>query len=55
MIALAGGQDHTLTVPAPLLIGNQRRTPADVVTAIDELLDQHTSGEIAGILTPWPS
>ena len=49
-VRLAGGQDHTLTVPAPLLIGDQRRTPADVVTAIDELLDQHTSGEIAGIL-----
>jgi len=47
---LAGGQDHTLTIPAPLPIGDQRRTPADVVTAIDELLDQHTSGEIAGIL-----
>jgi len=49
-IRLAGGQDHILTIPAPLLIGDQRRTPADVVTAIDQLLDQHTSGEIAGIL-----
>ena len=49
-VRLAGGQDHTLAIPAPLPIGDQRRTPADVVTAIDELLDQHTSGEIAGIL-----
>ncbi len=49
-VRLAGGQDHTLTIPAPLPIGDQRRTPAEVVTAIDELLDQHTSGEIAGIL-----
>jgi hypothetical protein len=49
-VRLAGGQDHTMAIPAPLLIGDQRRTPADVVTAVDELLDQHTSGEIAGIL-----
>jgi len=47
---LAGGQARTLTVPAPLPIGDQRRTPAQVITAIDELLGQHTSGEIAGIL-----
>ena len=49
-VRLAGGQTCTLTVPAPLPIGDQRRTPAEVTTAIDELLDQHTSGEIAGIL-----
>ena len=49
-VRLAGGQDHTITVPAPLPAGDQRRTPAEVVSAIDTLLDQHTSGEIAGIL-----
>ena len=49
-VRLAGGQACTLALPAPLPIGDQRRTPAEVVTAIDELLDQHTSGEIAGIL-----
>ncbi len=49
-VRLAGGQDHTLSIPAPLPVGDQRRTPAEVITAIDELLDQHTSGEIAGIL-----
>ena len=27
-----------------------RRTPPEVITAIDELLDHHTSGEIADIL-----
>src|SRR5580692_5725557 len=48
-VRLAGGQDHTITVPAPLPIGYQRRTPADVLAAIDELLDHHTTGEIAGI------
>jgi DNA invertase Pin-like site-specific DNA recombinase len=47
---LAGGQTRTLAIPAPLPIGDQRRTPADVLAAIDELLDQHTTGEIAGIL-----
>jgi hypothetical protein len=49
-VRLAGGQDHTLAIPAPLSIGDQRRTLVEVVTAIDELLDQHTSGEIADIL-----
>jgi DNA invertase Pin-like site-specific DNA recombinase len=49
-VRLAGGQDHTLTVAPPLPIGDQRRTPAEVLSAIDDLLDQHTSGEIAGIL-----
>ena len=49
-LRLAGGQNHTLTASPPLPIGDQRRTPAEVVSAIDDLLDQHTSGEIAGIL-----
>jgi hypothetical protein len=49
-VRLAGGQDHTITVSPPLPVADQRRTPAEVVSAIDTLLDQHTSGEIAGIL-----
>lgn len=49
-VRLAGGQDHTAAIAPPLPIGDQRRTPAEVRAAIDELLDQHTSGEIAGIL-----
>jgi hypothetical protein len=49
-VRLAGGQHRTLTIPAPLPVGDQRRTPADVLAAIDELLGQHTTGEIAGIL-----
>jgi DNA invertase Pin-like site-specific DNA recombinase len=49
-VRLAGGQHHALAIPAPLLIGDQRRTPAEVLAAIDELLDRHTTGEIAGIL-----
>jgi len=47
---LAGGQHHALAIPAPLPIGDQRRTPADVLTAINDLLDHHTTGEIAAIL-----
>ncbi len=49
-IRLAGGQDHTITVSPPLPVADQRRTPAAILSAIDTLLDQHTSGEIAGIL-----
>ena len=49
-VRLAGGQDHTITVSPPQPVADQRRTPAEVVSAIDALLDQHTSGEIAGIL-----
>ena len=49
-VRLAGGQHRTLAIPAPLPVGDQRRTPADVLAAIDELLDRHTTGEIAGIL-----
>ena len=49
-VRFAAGEHTTLTIPAPLPVGEQRRTPAAVVAAIDELLDQHTSGEIAEIL-----
>jgi DNA invertase Pin-like site-specific DNA recombinase len=44
------GQHTTLAIPAPLPASEQRRTPAQVVAAIDDLLDQHTSGQIAKIL-----
>jgi DNA invertase Pin-like site-specific DNA recombinase len=49
-VRLAGGQDHTLTIAPPPHIGDQRRTPPEVRAAINELLDQHTTGEIARIL-----
>ncbi|MPY85966.1 MAG: recombinase family protein, partial [Actinophytocola sp.] len=45
-----GGQDTTLTVPAPKPIGEQRKTPAQIVATVDELLDEHVSGQIAEIL-----
>ena len=44
------GQHTTVTMPAPKTAAEQRKTPAEVVTAINELLDRHVSGEIADIL-----
>jgi DNA invertase Pin-like site-specific DNA recombinase len=49
-IRLRGGQHHTLTLPVPKTGPEARRTPPEVITAIDELLDHHTSGQIAAIL-----
>jgi DNA invertase Pin-like site-specific DNA recombinase len=49
-VRLAGGQHHTLTLPVPKTGPEARRTPPEVLTAINELLGQHTTGEIAGIL-----
>ena len=49
-VRLAGGQDHTLTLPVPKPAWELRRTPPDVVTQIDELLDNHTCDQIADIL-----
>jgi DNA invertase Pin-like site-specific DNA recombinase len=49
-VRLRGGQDHTLTLPMPKTGPEARRTPPQVVAAIDELLDEHTSGEAAAIL-----
>jgi DNA invertase Pin-like site-specific DNA recombinase len=49
-IRLPGGQDNTLTLPMPKTACDMRTTPPEIVTAIDELLDQHTSSEIADIL-----
>ncbi len=49
-IRLAGGQHHTLTLPAPRPGWAIRQTPPQVIAAIDELLNHHTHAEIAGIL-----
>jgi DNA invertase Pin-like site-specific DNA recombinase len=49
-IRFPGGQDTTLTLPAPKPVGEQRKTPATVVAVVDELLDEHTSGRVAEIL-----
>ena len=49
-LRLPAGQHHTLTLPIPPTAAQLRKTPAAVVTAIDELLDRHTHAQIAGIL-----
>ena len=49
-VRLRGGQHHTLTLPMPKTGPDARRTPPEILAAIDELLDQHTSGETAVIL-----
>ena len=49
-VRLRGGQTCTLTLPMPKTGPEARRTPPEIITAIDELLDQHTSGDIAAIL-----
>jgi DNA invertase Pin-like site-specific DNA recombinase len=49
-VRLRGGQTCTLTLPMPKTGPEARRTPPEILTTIDELLDQHTSGQIAVIL-----
>jgi len=49
-VRFPAGQHTTLTMPAPKPSAEQRKTPPEVVAAIDELLDHHISGEIADIL-----
>ncbi|MFM9662867.1 recombinase family protein, partial [Streptomyces scabiei] len=50
-VRLTGGQEHTLTRPVPLASWQIRQTPPEVVAAIDALLNDHTDGQIAAILT----
>ena len=49
-IRLKGGQDHSLKLPLPLASWQLRKTPDDVVAAIDGLTEQHTDSQIAAIL-----
>jgi hypothetical protein len=49
-VRFKGGITKTLTLPRPLNYWEGRKTPAEVVTEIDRLLDHHTEKEIAGIL-----
>jgi DNA invertase Pin-like site-specific DNA recombinase len=49
-IRLPAGQHHTLTTPVPPTAAQMRKTPAESVAAIDELLDAHTHAQIAAIL-----
>ena len=49
-VRFKGGITKTLTLPRPLSYCEGRKTPAEVVTEIDRLLDHHTEKEIAEIL-----
>ena len=49
-IRLAGGQHRTLTLPVPEPAWKIRQTKAPTIAEIDQLLDHHTTAEIAGIL-----
>jgi len=49
-VRFKGGITKTLTLPRPLNAWQARKTPRQVVTEIDRLLDHHTEREIAGIL-----
>lgn len=46
-----GGTSKTLTLPLPRCAWEQRRTPPEVVTAIDEMLDDHPDYRLPDILT----
>jgi hypothetical protein len=49
-VRFRGGATHSLTIPAPLDAWHRRRTSDSIVEEIDQLLDNHTCAEIAGIL-----
>ena len=50
-IRFKGGMCRTLNLPLPKSAADQRRTPLEVVRAIDELLDDHPEFRIADMLT----
>ena len=50
-IRFKGGTCRTLNLPLPQSAWEQRRTPPEVVRAIDELLDNHPEYKVANILT----
>jgi DNA invertase Pin-like site-specific DNA recombinase len=49
-VRFRGGQTTSLTLPLPTPVGELRKTSAEVIAEIDQLLDDHTEGEIATIL-----
>ena len=49
-IRFKGGATRTLTLPRPRASWEEWKTPPEVLQAMDRLLDDHTCGEIAGIL-----
>ena len=49
-VRFKGGITKTLTMPRPLNAWEARKTPAEVVSQIDQLLDHHTYPQIAAML-----
>jgi excisionase family DNA binding protein len=49
-VRFRGGPTRSLKLPRPIKLFELRRTPAEVVRAIDDLLDQHTEEEVATLL-----
>jgi hypothetical protein len=49
-VRFRGGATHTLQLPLPGRAWQLRQAKPEVVSAIDELLNEHTDGEIAAIL-----
>jgi len=49
-VRFKGGSQQTLTIPRPLNAWEARRTAPEVITEIDRLLNDHTIGQLAGIL-----
>lgn len=52
-IRFKGGVIKSLNLPLPMRIWQIRKTSEDVVSQIDQLLDQHTDSEIASILNKY--
>jgi hypothetical protein len=50
-VRLRGGQQHTLVLPVPLAFWQTQQTRPEIVAAVDQLLEEHTDGQIAEILT----
>jgi hypothetical protein len=49
-VRFKGGASTSISLSIPPSAWQMRQTPAEVVTLIDRLLDEHTEGEIANIL-----
>jgi len=45
-----GGATRVLTLPAPLTVGDRRRTKAEIVAEVDHLIETRTDSEIAAQL-----
>ena len=49
-IRFKGGRTHSLTLPAPVVAWQLRKTDREVINQIDQLLNDYTDAEIADIL-----